>query len=93
MRQLVGEAMGQGAFGLSTGLVYLPGIFAETDELVALTTEAARCGGSYISHMRSEGDRLLESIEELIEISRRSGAPACAKQRATSRGSNACGSR
>jgi N-acyl-D-amino-acid deacylase len=57
-------------------LIYPPGTFAETDELVALTSEAARCGGMYISHMRSEGDRLLESIDELIEISRRSGAPA-----------------
>ena len=62
--------------GVGSSLIYPPATFAETDELVALTTEAAQCGGSYISHMRSEGDRLLESIDELIEISRRSGAPA-----------------
>ena len=76
MRTLVRQAMEEGALGVGTSLIYPPAIFAETDELVALTTEAARCGGSYISHMRSEGDRLLESIDELIEISRRSGAPA-----------------
>jgi N-acyl-D-amino-acid deacylase len=76
MRRLVREAMEEGALGVGTSLIYPPASFAETDELVALTTEAARCGGSYISHMRSEGDRLLESIDEVIEISRRSGAPA-----------------
>lgn len=76
MRGLVRQAMEEGALGVGTSLIYPPATFAETDELVALTTEAAQCGGSYISHMRSEGDRLLESIDELIEISRRSGAPA-----------------
>ncbi|HTK58622.1 MAG TPA: D-aminoacylase [Sphingomicrobium sp.] len=76
MRVLVRQAMEEGALGVGSSLIYPPATFAETDELVALTTEAARCGGSYISHMRSEGDRLLESIDELIEISRRSGAPA-----------------
>lgn len=76
MRTLVRQAMEEGALGVGSSLIYPPAIFAGTDELVALTTEAARCGGSYISHMRSEGDRLLESIDELIDISRRSGAPA-----------------
>ena len=76
MRALVRQAMEEGALGVGTSLIYPPAAFAETDELVALTGEAARCGGTYISHMRSEGDRLLESIDELIEISRRSGAPA-----------------
>jgi len=76
MRVLVRQAMEEGALGVGSSLIYPPATFAETDELVALTTEAARCGGSYISHMRSEGDRLLESIDELIEISRRSRAPA-----------------
>ncbi len=76
MRALVRQAMEEGALGVGSSLIYPPAVFAETDELVALTTEAAQCGGSYISHMRSEGDRLLESIDELIEISRRSGAPA-----------------
>ena len=76
MRALVHQAMQEGALGVGTSLIYPPASFAETDELVALTTEAAVCGGMYISHMRSEGDRLLESVDELIEISRRSGAPA-----------------
>ncbi|MFL6748670.1 MAG: amidohydrolase family protein, partial [Sphingomicrobium sp.] len=76
MRSLVRQAMEEGALGVGSSIIYPPATFAETDELVALTTEAAQCGGSYISHMRSEGDRLLESIDELIEISRRSGAPA-----------------
>jgi N-acyl-D-amino-acid deacylase len=76
MRALVHQAMEEGALGVGTSLIYPPASFAETDELVALTSEAAACGGMYISHMRSEGDRLLESIDELIDISRRSGAPA-----------------
>jgi N-acyl-D-amino-acid deacylase len=76
MTRLVREAMEEGALGVGTSLIYPPASFAETDELVALTREAAVCGGMYISHMRSEGDRLLESVDELIEISRRSGAPA-----------------
>jgi N-acyl-D-amino-acid deacylase len=76
MRALVRQAMEEGALGVGTSLIYPPASFAETDELVALTREAAVCGGMYISHMRSEGDRLLESVDELIEISRRSGAPA-----------------
>ena len=76
MRGLVRQAMEEGALGVGTSLIYPPASFAETDELVELTREAAVCGGMYISHMRSEGDRLLESVDELIEISRRSGAPA-----------------
>ncbi|MCR5875960.1 D-aminoacylase [Phenylobacterium sp. J426] len=76
MRALVVKAMEDGAMGVGTSLIYASGNYAETDELVALTTEAGRCGGMYISHMRSEGNRLLEAIDELIEISRRSGAPA-----------------
>jgi len=76
MRGLVVKAMEDGALGVGTSLIYAPGTFAETDELVALVTEAGRCGGMYISHMRSEGARLLEATDELIDISRRSGAPA-----------------
>jgi N-acyl-D-amino-acid deacylase len=76
MRALVRAAMNEGAMGVGSALIYAPGTFAETDELVALAGEAARCGGMYISHMRSEGDRLIEAIDELVEISRRSGAPA-----------------
>lgn len=76
MRALVRQAMNEGAMGVGSSLIYVPGSFAETDELVALTTEAAHCGGGYISHMRSEGDRLIESVDELIEIARRSEAKA-----------------
>jgi N-acyl-D-amino-acid deacylase len=76
MRALVRKAMEEGALGVGSSLIYPPAAFAETNELVALVSEAGKCGGMYISHMRSEGDRLLESIDELIEISRRSGAPA-----------------
>ena len=76
MRALVRQAMNEGAMGVGSSIIYAPGSYAETDELVALTTEAAKCGGMYISHMRSEGDRIEEAVDELIEISRRSGAPA-----------------
>ena len=76
MRALVRQAMDEGAMGVGSSLMYAPANFAETDELVALVTEAARCGGMYISHMRSEGDAILRSIDELVEIARRSGASA-----------------
>jgi N-acyl-D-amino-acid deacylase len=76
MRALVVKAMEDGAMGVGSSLIYAPGSYAETDELAAMVTEAGRCGGIYISHMRSEGNRLEEAIDELIEISRRSGAPA-----------------
>lgn len=76
MRALVVKAMEDGAMGVGSSLIYAPGSYAETDELVALVTEAGRCGGMYISHMRSEGNKLEEAVDELIEISRRSGAPA-----------------
>jgi N-acyl-D-amino-acid deacylase len=76
MRKLVDQAMQDGAMGVGSALIYAPSTFARTDELAALVTEAGRCGGIYISHMRSEGDRALEATDELIEISRRSGAPA-----------------
>jgi N-acyl-D-amino-acid deacylase len=76
MRKLVRAAMQDGAMGVGSALIYAPGTYAGTDEIAALATEAGQCGGIYISHMRSEGDRLIEAADELIEISRRSGAPA-----------------
>lgn len=76
MRVLVREAMNEGAMGVGSSLIYAPATFAKTPELIALVTEAGRCGGMYISHMRNEGPTLLEAIDELVEISRRSGAPA-----------------
>ena len=76
MRALVRQAMKNGALGVGSALIYSPATYAETPELTALVSEAGKCGGMYISHMRSEGNRLLESIDELIAISRDSGAPA-----------------
>lgn len=76
MKALVAQAMEDGALGVGSALIYPPGAYAETDELAALAAEAGRCGGIYTSHLRYESDRLLEGIDELIEISRRSGAPA-----------------
>jgi len=76
MKLLVRQAMNDGALGVGSSIIYAPGSYAETDELVALMTEAGKCGGMYISHMRSEGDRIEQAVDELIEIARRSGAPA-----------------
>jgi N-acyl-D-amino-acid deacylase len=71
MRQLVAQAMKEGALGVGSSLIYPPAFFAKTDELVALCNEASRYGGSYISHMRSEGTQLFEALEELISIAKR----------------------
>ncbi|HEX6904039.1 MAG TPA: D-aminoacylase [Thermoanaerobaculia bacterium] len=76
MRKLVSQAMEEGALGVGSSLIYAPAFYAGTDELVALCEEAAKYDGMYISHMRSEGNRLLEAIDELIEISRRANLPA-----------------
>ena len=76
MRLLVRQAMNEGAMGVGSSLIYAPANFAETPELIALASEAGRCGGRYISHIRDEGPKLLEAIDELIEISQASGAPA-----------------
>jgi len=76
MRKLVDQAMEEGALGVGSSLIYAPAFYAGTDELVALCEEAAKYGGMYISHMRSEGNRFLEALDELIEISRRAKLPA-----------------
>ncbi len=76
MRRLVAQAMEEGALGVGSSLIYAPAFYAKTDELVALCEEAGRYGGMYISHMRSEGNRLLEAIDELITIARRANVPA-----------------
>ncbi|MBS0373949.1 MAG: D-aminoacylase [Proteobacteria bacterium] len=76
MRRLVHQAMEEGALGVTTALIYNPFTYAKTDELTALAAESARCGGMYIAHMRSEGDRLIEAIQETISIAKGSGAPA-----------------
>jgi N-acyl-D-amino-acid deacylase len=76
MRALVHQAMEQGAVGVTTALIYSPNDYAKTPELIALASESARCGGIYSAHMRSEGDRLLEGVQETVDIARASGAPA-----------------
>lgn len=76
MRELVEVGMREGALGVASALIYAPATFASIDELVALSEVAGRYGGMYISHLRSEGERLLEAVDELIEIGRRAGCPA-----------------
>ena len=76
MRGLVKQAMEQGALGVASSLIYPPGSFADTDELVALSEVAARYDGMYISHLRDEGANMLAAVEELIEIARRAGIRA-----------------
>jgi len=70
MRAHVRRAMSEGAMGLTTALIYTPAVFAKTDELVELAKVASESGGMYISHMRSEGNRLLEAIDETLTIAR-----------------------
>ncbi|MEE8062171.1 MAG: D-aminoacylase [Gemmatimonadales bacterium] len=76
MKALVRQAMEDGALGVGSSLIYAPAFYAATDELVALAGVAAEYGGMYISHMRSEGNGLLEALDELIAIAERSGARA-----------------
>lgn len=75
MEALVAENMEQGAFGLSTGLVYPPGAYAETEELVALATTAGREGGIYASHVRDEGAQLVPAIDEALRIGEQAELP------------------
>jgi N-acyl-D-amino-acid deacylase len=76
MRALMRQAMEDGALGVGSSLIYAPACYADTDELVALAEVAAEFGGMHISHIRNEGTHLLEAIDELLDIARRSGAPA-----------------
>ena len=76
MQELVREAMREGALGIGSSLIYAPANFASTEELIALVSVAAEYGGSYISHIRSEGNRLEEGVQELIKIASVTGAPA-----------------
>ena len=70
MKNLVREAMEDGALGLGSSLIYAPAFYADTEELIALAEIVGQYDGMYISHMRSEGNRLLESVDELIRIAR-----------------------
>jgi N-acyl-D-amino-acid deacylase len=76
MKLLVKEAMQQGALGVTNALIYPPDNFARTDELIALSKEASKYGGTYSSHMRSEGNKFFEAVEELITISKEANIPA-----------------
>jgi N-acyl-D-amino-acid deacylase len=75
MKSLVEAAFEQGAFGFSTGLIYMPGTFARTEELVELTSAVARHGRPYISHIRGESDMVADSVREAIRIGREAGVP------------------
>jgi N-acyl-D-amino-acid deacylase len=76
MRELVREAMREGAMGVASSLMYPPGLFANTAELIALSEAAAEFDGMYVSHMRDEGAHMLEAIDELITIARETGIRA-----------------
>lgn len=75
MKTYIGNAMEDGAFGISTGLKYLPGTFAEIEEIISLSKVSARYGGIYTSHLREEGLGLIEAVKEAIEISREADIP------------------
>jgi N-acyl-D-amino-acid deacylase len=76
MRALVHQAMREGALGVGSALIYAPATYAKTPELTALVSEAGKCRGMYISHIRDEGPKLLEAIDELVTISHDANAPA-----------------
>jgi N-acyl-D-aspartate/D-glutamate deacylase len=76
MRALVRKEMEAGALGIGSSLIYAPAFYASTEELIELCKAASPYGGKYISHMRSEGNRLLEAVQELIRISREANIPA-----------------
>jgi len=76
MRELVRKEMEAGALGIGTALIYPPAFYSKTDELIELCKVAAKYKGKYISHMRSEGNQLLEAFDELLRISREAGIPA-----------------
>lgn len=75
MRAVMRQAMRDGAFGLGSALIYPPGNYASTEELIAVAKAMAPFGGVYITHMRSEGDRLLEAVDEALRIGREAGVP------------------
>lgn len=74
MRRIVARAMDDGAFGLSSGLIYAPGVYAQTEELIALAEVAGRHGRPYTTHMRDEGSRLESAVDEALRIGREAGA-------------------
>jgi N-acyl-D-amino-acid deacylase len=75
MKQLVDESMEQGALGISSALIYAPGTYARTEELIELSKVAARYGGVYSSHMRNEGEKIFAALDEAFRIGREAGLP------------------
>lgn len=75
MKALLAESMKAGAFGMSTGLIYTPGSYAKTEELIQLAKVVSKYGGIYSSHIRNEGDRLLEAVQEAIRIGETASVP------------------
>lgn len=75
MKKLVAEAMEEGALGVGSALIYAPAFYAKPDELTALAAAAASYGGSYITHLRSEGSQFLEALDELIDLARNAKIP------------------
>jgi N-acyl-D-amino-acid deacylase len=76
MKRMVRDEMAAGALGIGSSLIYAPAFYADTDELIAICQEAAKYNGLYISHLRSEGNQLLEAVDELLKISREAGIAA-----------------
>ena len=76
MRELVREAMEEGAMGIGSSLIYAPAFYSSTEELIELCKVASEYGGMYISHMRSESNKLLEALDELIKISKEANISA-----------------
>src|SRR5690606_41461477 len=76
MKKLVANAMEEGALGVGSSLIYAPDFYSDTDELIELCRTASEYGGIYISHIRSEGNKLLEAADELIRISKEANIPA-----------------
>src|SRR2546425_329410 len=75
LHALVDQGMKEGAWGMSTGLIYTPGTYAHTEELIALAKVAARHKGAYATHMRNEGTDVLIAIDEALTIGREAGLP------------------
>ena len=76
MREIVKSAMEEGAIGIGSSLIYAPGDYADTNELIELSKVASSYGGRYISHMRNEDSRILSAVDELIEIAEKADIPA-----------------
>ncbi|MBK7477660.1 MAG: D-aminoacylase [Haliscomenobacter sp.] len=76
MQDLARQAMEEGALGIGSSLIYAPAFYANTDELIALCKVAAEYGGMYITHMRSEGNKILEAVDETMRIAKEAGLPA-----------------